>query len=505
MKSAIGRGIEQALADLDLSREMPLPTDIPLEPEAFYQDFGFLKHPETRQPVERLSDYQYRTWRLFLEHRKLLEVKTHRAGESSKWMLVSFQLAVLPSSNRLSTRGFDTMLLAPTKAQAVEILRDFRRRALESKKYNPFIMDKPTEVDLDEALSSKAILRDEKSKTAAMYIRNPEDPLRPSRIIALGADRAGSLESLPNFKHLHVSDITATYGGYQDALNVALTRIANTNGSVVIETIPGKPSGQVFDMSRRLRGTSPVKGDFAYVEVTAEDAVAAGVMSREFLDSERKRMTLQEFNAYYMASFDSVTGNTFSTTSIERAIELGKEFEAKYGLSPRPGCERSQGHDPGTYFGSVVIQKIDNKLQVILATESTSRNEDQELYDSAQRVQTWPIETTQVDAAGAGFISSLKRRVGENSRYDLLPKTSYRFMRIKPIAFSTEHKRMLQNLVILMQNEKLAISPKFTELITALRTAVAEDWTLDKDESLHHHVLDALRLACEPYSVGGRK
>lgn len=493
------------MEEWEFQRDMPLIDDskIPLEPERFYADFGPLHHPVTRQPVKKLADYQYDSWRKFLQHGKILEVKSHRVGESSKWLLVDFQLAVLPpSKHQISTRGYDTMVLGPTKQQAIEIVRDFRRRVLESKKYSPFILDKPDEVDESGELSQKAILRDEKTKTTAIYIKNPDDPLRPSRIIALGADNPGSLEAWPNFKHLHISDITATRGDYEESLNVALTRIANTNGTVVIETIPGAPIGPIYDWSRRYRGIpDPPRGDFLYVEVTAEQAVAAGVMPKEFLEGERRRLTVEEFNGLYMAQFSHGFGNVFSSEMIERAIQLGKELEARYGLLPRSFTEKSQGHDPGTYFGTCVLQKIDGVLQVILADENDNRDEDQELYDSAVRIKNWPIQTTQIDAAGAAFISSLKRRIREDPHYERMPKERHRSMKVKPISFSTDHRRMLQNLVILMQNGKIAISPKFDRLLVALRTAVAEDYSLDKARTLHNHVLDALRLAAEPYSV----
>ena len=36
-----------------------LPTDIPLDPDEFYRDFGLLQHPLTKLPVQHLTAYQY--------------------------------------------------------------------------------------------------------------------------------------------------------------------------------------------------------------------------------------------------------------------------------------------------------------------------------------------------------------------------------------------------------------------------------------------------------------
>ncbi|WP_337863826.1 hypothetical protein [Nitrososphaera sp.] len=496
------------MANLDLSQQIPLPANIPTEPEAFYRDFGPLRHPATRKPVLQLAPYQYDTWRKFLKHRRLLEVKSHRVGESSKWMLVDFHLAVLPSSNPLSTRGYDTMLLGPTKQQAIEILRDFRRRVLESRKYSPFIMDRPEEIDLlNDSISSGAVLRDEKSKTAALYIKNPESPLRPSRIIALGADNPGLLEGWPNFKHIHVTDITAARRDYKEALEIALTRIANTDGTAVIETIPGKPYGQVYEWAQRYRGipeSELKKGDFCYVEVTAEQAVAAGVMPGDFLEGERRRLTTADFNGLYGASFTSTTGNVFSSQAIERAIELGKKYNPE---EIHHSAEKSQGIDEGfgsSMFGVVVVQKVDGLLVVTLAEEYERPDINKMAYEASQRIKTWPIETTQCDAAQPAFIKLLKTKVGENPDYASIPKEKHRFMRVKPITFGTEHREMLGNTALLVEKGWVAIHPNFAKLITALRTAVAEDYSLDKEATLHNDVLDAFRLALRPYAIKGR-
>ena len=47
-------------------------------------------------------------------------------------------------------------------------------------------MDKPVEIDEenDSHLKYRNVMRDEKSKTAVTYVRNPEDETRPSTILA---------------------------------------------------------------------------------------------------------------------------------------------------------------------------------------------------------------------------------------------------------------------------------------------------------------------------------
>jgi hypothetical protein len=46
---------------------------------------------------------------------------------------------------------------------------------------------------------------------------------------------------------------------------------------------------------------------------------------------------------------------------------------------------------------------------------------------------------------------------------------------------------------------RLAINPMFDKLITALRTAVDSDGTLDKEATSYNDIFDALRLALKFY------
>jgi hypothetical protein len=48
-------------------------------------------------------------------------------------------------------------------------------------------------------------------------------------------------------------------------------------------------------------------------------------------------------------------------------------------------------------------------------------------------------------------------------------------------------------------NEKIAINPIFDKLITALRTAVDNDGTLDKESTSYNDIFDAFRLALKFY------
>jgi hypothetical protein len=74
--------------------------------------------------------------------------------------------------------------------------------------------------------------------------------------------------------------------------------------------------------------------------------------------------------------------------------------------------------------------------------------------------------------------------------------------RIVRVNFNTEHKAMLGHCKTILESEgrRIAINPdRFDKLITALRAAVDNDGTLDKESTSHNDIFDAFRLASKFY------
>ena len=75
-------------------------------------------------------------------------------------------------------------------------------------------------------------------------------------------------------------------------------------------------------------------------------------------------------------------------------------------------------------------------------------------------------------------------------------------IRIVPVNFNTEHKAMLGHCKMILEDDggRIAInSDRFDKLITALRTAVDIDGTLDKEATSYNDIFDAFRLALKFY------
>ena len=74
-------------------------------------------------------------------------------------------------------------------------------------------------------------------------------------------------------------------------------------------------------------------------------------------------------------------------------------------------------------------------------------------------------------------------------------------MRVLPVNFGTEHKQMLSHLAMLISKEYLCIPKQSDKLQIALRTAYANEYSLDKERSSYNDLTDALRLACKMYKM----
>src|SRR5581483_3428976 len=188
MITGLGRGLEHLMDDTDLESAIPLPDDktIPLDPTEFYKDFGRFTHPRTGKPVAELTKYQYEAWKGIFEYNKIFCLKSQKIGLTSALLLAAFQLAVLPSSVKQSCRGKQILVIAQTVTHAELHLRDLRRMIADSKKYSPFLITKG---------GTDELFADEATKTSAIYLRNPDNPQRPTTILALGITNSGTLLS----------------------------------------------------------------------------------------------------------------------------------------------------------------------------------------------------------------------------------------------------------------------------------------------------------------------
>jgi hypothetical protein len=299
-------------------------------------------------------------------------------------------------------------------------------------------------------------------------------------------------------------------GQQQDARDISERYIGKSNPFIVMASTPNAPNSLFYRIEQEKEQECiyhRLKLDYTY-----------GLNKIYTKEEIEKQKQSPSFAIEYDLQYLGLIGNTFHTKDIDRAVELGKQYNPNRVIVE---ANKVLGIDPGwgsSAFGLVLLQVANGRIEVMYAEEyerpryedmSTKvigmirglnrRNIDQEYLDSCK---------IYVDAANPEFITTLKREVGESTRWEYIQeKTLYckknnldlaKFMTVVPVPFSTEGKNMIMHTKELLEHERplIAINPKFEKLVTSLRTAISDDLgKLDKDETSYHNVLDAFRLA----------
>ncbi|MFL6399850.1 MAG: hypothetical protein ACJ72J_09775 [Nitrososphaeraceae archaeon] len=163
-------------------------------------------------------------------------------------------------------------------------------------------------------------------------------------------------------------------------------------------------------------------------------------------------------------------------------------------------------------FGIVVTQWLDNHIQILHAEEYHRPDYNEMLSVVYGLISKYQVDKIYIDGANPSFIKLLKLQIGEDPDYDKVIARAKAEgwgdswsdnMRIIPVNFNSEHKAMLGHCKMVLENEgggRIAINPAFDKLITALRTAVDNDGSLEKDSTSYHDIFDAFRLALKLYN-----
>ncbi len=197
-------------------------------------------------------------------------------------------------------------------------------------------------------------------------------------------------------------------------------------------------------------------------------------------------------------------GNVFHSKDIEAAIEKGRKYNPDI-LYPSPMTTRSMGIDPAwgsSAFGVVVTEYADGIVCILHAEEYQRPDYNEMLSKVYSLISKYQVDRVYVDGANPSFIRSLKLQIGEEPDYDkviarckaegLGDDRIVDIMTIIPVNFKSEHKAMLGHCKMIMEHDggRIAINPdKFDKLITALRTAVDNDGTLDKESTSYNDIL----------------
>jgi len=477
MRQQFGNLYQNIVSDTD-DVDFDLDNYIPLDPQQFYEDFGYLVHPKTGQDVLQLTPYQYEIWDAKNKNKYRLVVKSQKVGITTSVLLEDFQDALT------SCRGYDILLIAQTQNHANEHLRTLKNLILNSAKYSRYLITNPSEL----------LLKEEKTKVGVAYIKNPDNQKKPTRIIALGATSEGSIWSWKNVKKIHMSDIASTNLTDDSGLfAAAFSRLANTDGGMIIESPPRGQRGKFYNLYEIYRdGHHP---DFKVWTVLAEDGKKAGLISQEFLDAERERLGAL-YPQYYGGSFLVATGNIFTEDEIAHAELLGEIHKHK---PINPYMLHPAGVDWG--FGSsksaIYVGEIDEQEQTCRVIYGKSYENSTPSYIASEMHRLYreiPNLWFFVDGSNRGAVNEAKTVFGEDLDWERAKDVSPTNNRILPVNFKGDHKDMLFHAYNLVSKGHVPIPKEYLSLTKSLRSAWATDYDLDKDMTNHNDDLDAFRL-----------
>lgn len=323
--------------------------------------------------------------------------------------------------------------------------------------------------------------------------------LNGCQIEAYPSNHIDSFRSLTNPKFIFCDESDFwRQGEVEEVRHVAERYVAKSDPYIVLVSTPNAPNGLMDKIEREPEDTclyKRIKLDYTYGlhKIYTEAEIEKAKHSPSF-----KR----EYQLFYLG----LEGNIFSVSQIERAVELGELYSLDK-MPVNPYCIHSIGIDPG--FGSsntaIVATEFlheESKIRITYAQEFEHGDPQMIVNLIFQLYQNYGYNNTflYVDGSNRAFVNLLKVAFNESLNWEK-SRISPESMKVCPVNFSTEHKQMLSHLAMLVSKEYLCIPKQFDKLEIALRTAYANEYSLDKERSSYNDLTDALRLSCKMFKI----
>jgi hypothetical protein len=306
------------------------------------------------------------------------------------------------------------------------------------------------------------------------------------KIEAFPSHHLDAMRGLPNVSFILLDEADFfPPGQQQDARDVSERYIAKSDPYIVMVSTPNASDGLFEQIEKEPEETCLYRRmflDYTYGigKIYTADEIEKAKQSPSF---ER------EYNLKYLGKI----GNVFHTKDIEAAIEKGAMYDPE-SIAANPFASdfgRAMGIDPAygsSSFGIVITQLVNNQVQVLYADEFQRPHLNDMLNVSMGLVNKYQVQKIYIDAANPSFIRSLKLAVGDREDYEnqiayykKMKWNWHNHMNVIPVGFNVEHKEMLGHAKMILEKGLVAINPAFVKLVTSLRTAVAEENSLDKE------------------------
>ncbi|TVL95609.1 MAG: hypothetical protein CV087_24210 [Candidatus Brocadia sp. WS118] len=338
-------------------------------------------------------------------------------------------------------------------------------------------------------LATKLIKRMKNLFSPLLYFDSKETVLELNRcrIEAYPSNHIDSFRSLDNPKFILLDECDFFRQSEADEVRALAERyIGKSNPYIVLVSTPNRPNGLMQKIEQEQNSLyHKIKLDYRYG------------LGKIYTDEDiTKAKQSPSFDREYDLKYLGKIGNVFSSADIDKAIENGTKYT---GQKINNYCLHCCGIDWG--FGSsktvayvCEISEEDQNIRIIRGKEWDHGTPSQ----IADEIFLWTEEIKNmwffVDGSNRGAVNELKRLFNEDLEWERSDDVSPNNNKVIPVNFNKENRNMLFHAYTLLTKGNIAISPRYEKLILSLRSAQAQDLSLDKDSSPENDHLDAFRL-----------
>ena len=329
------------------------------------------------------------------------------------------------------------------------------------------------------------------SKFTDLWIKNTNIKIFPSRNVK-------DLRGYTDVSYLFIDEADHFEPSVNSELLHAITRYEEkSNCTTIMCSTPNRPDG-LFQSLENDAHSKYFKLNLDYTYGLDK------IYDRAFI--EKKKLEA-EFPREYEGKYMGRVGNIFTAEQIQNCIKLGEEFSTDK-IPVSQFTLKSIGLDPAfstSAFGLVTLEHIKTDRDIIRVVdchliEKADPNQMVELCWDIWKKYGFMNCLYYIDGSNRAMVNLLKIKWDESLDWET-GDASPEIMKIIPVNFNTEHKNMLSNLHAIVSKGYLAIDPKYDKLLTSLRTAYANELTLDKNQTSYDDLLDGLRLSLKGYQI----
>ena len=302
-----------------------------------------------------------------------------------------------------------------------------------------------------------------------------------------------------------------------EAIDISHRYIAKSNPYLIVISTPNKPGDMLHRITEQKEEQCIYKR--MYLPYNVGLPPAGNIFTQQEIEIAKRSSS---FNREYDLKFAGITGTVFLESKIQAAIALGDSTDLFKLLLKNPKAMiETQFYcaiDPSfgsSRFAICLVAVVDDYIYVI-DTEELEREEFNVCIDTAIGVmEKYGISRQNiiyfVDSSSPAVCTAIMAEMGDKTNYtqviEFRKKQNLRDVwydyRTVPINFSHQQKRnLLLNAKQILDNNMIVLDrERHSNLILALRTAVADDLILDKQHTQHHDILDAFCMCLSHVTV----